>query len=76
MALGTSANPLLYMTTPGLEANKWGGIITDETTWMTSREGVYAGGDVVTGSATAILAMGAGKAAAKSMDAYIQSKNK
>lgn len=74
MALGTSANPILHMTTPGLDANKWGGIITDETTGQTSREGVYAGGDVVTGSATVILAMGAGKTAAKAMDEYIRSK--
>lgn len=72
MALGTSANPLLTMTTKGLDANQWGGIITDEQTGRTSREGVYAGGDVVTGSATVILAMGAGKQAAKSMDAYIR----
>lgn len=75
MALGTSANPLLHMTTPGLDANKWGGIITDEPTGKTSREGVYAGGDVVTGSATVILAMGAGKAAAKAMDEYIKGEN-
>ena len=74
MALGTSANPLLTMTTKGLDANKWGGIITDEDTGLTSREGVYAGGDVVTGSATVILAMGAGKQAAKAMDAYIKGK--
>lgn len=74
MALGTTANPLLTMTTRGLDANKWGGIITDEATGRTSREGVYAGGDVVTGSATVILAMGAGKQAAKAMDAYLKGK--
>ena len=74
MAIGTSPNPLIKNTTKGLETQKWGGIIADEH-GLTSREGVYAGGDAVTGAATVILAMGAGKTAAEAIDAYIQSKN-
>ena len=74
MSIGTSPNPLIKSTTKGLETQKWGGIIADEETGLTSREGVYAGGDAVTGAATVILAMGAGKAAAKAMDEYIKSK--
>ncbi len=73
MALGTSPNPLIKSTTEGLGTQKWGGIITDED-GLTSCEGVYAGGDAVTGAATVILAMGAGKKAAAAMDRYIQSK--
>ena len=73
MALGTSPNPLIKSTTKGLEVNKRGGIIVDEHE-MTTKEGVYAGGDAVTGAATVILAMGAGKKAAVSIDTYIQSK--
>ena len=73
MAIGTSPNPLIKNTTKGLETQKWGGIIADEH-GLTSREGVYAGGDAVTGAATVILAMGAGKTAAEAIDAYIQSK--
>ena len=64
MALGTSPNPLLRSTTPGLETNRRGCLLVDEETMMTTREGVYAGGDAVTGAATVILAMGAGKKAA------------
>ena len=64
MAIGTSPNPLIKSTTQGLETQKWGGIIVNEETGLTSREGVYAGGDAVTGAATVILAMGAGKKAA------------
>ena len=75
MAIGTSPNPLLRSTTPGLDTQKWGGIIADEETGATSREGVFAGGDAVTGAATVILAMGAGKNAAAAMDAYMQGKN-
>ena len=75
MSIGTSPNPLIRSTTPGLETQKWGGIITEEETGQTSREGVYAGGDAVTGAATVILAMGAGKTAAAAMDQYIQSKS-
>ncbi len=74
MALGTSPNPLIRNTTEGLDTQKWGGIIVDDETGLTSREGVYAGGDAVTGSATVILAMGAGKHAAKAIDEYLQEK--
>lgn len=75
MSIGTSPNPLIKSTTEGLETQKWGGIIADEETGLTSREGVYAGGDAVTGAATVILAMGAGKKAAAAIDEYIASKN-
>jgi glutamate synthase (NADPH/NADH) small chain len=74
MSIGTSPNPLIRTTTPGLETNRHGCIIAEEDTGLTSREGVYAGGDAVTGAATVILAMGAGKAAAKAMDEYIKNK--
>ena len=74
MALGTSPNPLLKKTTPGLETKRRGEIAADEN-GLTSIEGVYAGGDAVTGAATVILAMGAGKTAAAAMDAYIKGKN-
>ncbi|MBO5212245.1 MAG: NADPH-dependent glutamate synthase [Clostridia bacterium] len=73
MALGTSPNPLIKDTTEGLETQKWGGIIADEN-GKTSRKGVFAGGDAVTGAATVILAMGAGKTAAAAIDEYIKSK--
>ena len=73
ISIGTSPNPLIKATTKGLETQKWGGIITDEH-GLTSREGVYAGGDAVTGAATVILAMGAGKTAAAAIDEYIKSK--
>ena len=72
MAIGTSPNPLIRSTTPGLETNKWGCIVTEEESGKTSREGVYAGGDAVTGAATVILAMGAGKQAAKAIDEYLK----
>ena len=71
MALGTSPNPLIKSTTKGLKTQKWGGIIAEEESGKTSREGVYAGGDAVTGAATVILAMGAGKNAAKAIDEYL-----
>ncbi len=74
MALGTSPNPLIRTTTKGIEANKRGCLIVDEN-MQTTKEGVYAGGDAVTGAATVILAMGAGKAAAKSIDEYLKQKN-
>lgn len=74
MSIGTSPNPLIKSTTDGLEVNKRGGIIINEETGETSREGVYAGGDAVTGAATVILAMGAGKTAAKAIDEYIKGK--
>ncbi|MBQ1314855.1 MAG: FAD-dependent oxidoreductase, partial [Erysipelotrichaceae bacterium] len=73
MAIGTSPNPLIKNTTKGLEVNKHGGIIVNED-GLTSREGVYAGGDAVTGAATVISAMGAGKLAAKSIDEYLSGK--
>ncbi len=76
MAIGTSPNPLIKNTTAGLEVNKHGGIIVEESTGKTSKEGVYAGGDAVTGAATVILAMGAGKTAAKAIDEYIKGKRK
>ena len=74
MSLGTSPNPLIRSTTPGLETNKHGCIVTEGDDGKTSRDGVYAGGDAVTGAATVIKAMGAGKAAAKAMDEYIRNK--
>ena len=67
IAIGQSPNPLIRQTTPGLEVQKWGGIIVEEDTMKTSKDGVYAGGDTVTGAATVILAMGAGKKAAKAI---------
>jgi glutamate synthase (NADPH/NADH) small chain len=70
-ALGTTANPIIAQTTPGLETNKWNYIVTDERTGMTSIPGLFAGGDIVTGAATVILAMGAGKRAAKGMLEYM-----
>ena len=74
MSIGTSPNPLIRSTTPGLETNRWGCIVTNGDDGLTSREGVYAGGDAVTGAATVILAMGAGKNAAKAIDEYIRNK--
>lgn len=74
IAIGQTPNPLIKSTTPGLETQKWGGIIVEEETGATSLEGVYAGGDAVTGAATVILAMGAGKKAAKAIDEYLSKK--
>lgn len=74
MSIGTSPNPLIKSTTKGLDTNKWGCIVAEEETGKTTREGVYAGGDAVTGAATVILAMGAGKKAAAAIDEYIKSK--
>lgn len=74
MALGTSPNPLISSTTKNLDINKWKCIVADDN-GQTSREGVFAGGDAVSGAATVILAMGAGKKAAKAIDEYIKSKN-
>jgi len=71
IAIGTSSNPLIYRTTPGLKTNRWGYIVVDEETMATSREGVYAGGDIVTGSATVIEAMGAGKTAVRAIHEYL-----
>ena len=76
MSIGTSPNPLIKNTTEGLAVNSHGGIIVEEETGKTSKEGVYAGGDAVTGAATVILAMGAGKTAAKAIDEYLSAKNK
>jgi len=72
VAIGNSPNPLVPSTTPGLETGKYGNIVADETTGRTSKKGVFAGGDIVTGAATVILAMGAGRLAARSMDEYLR----
>jgi len=74
VAIGNSPNPLIKKTTPGLNTQKWGGIIADEETGQTSIDGVWAGGDAVTGAATVILAMGAGKKAAKDIHDYLTKK--
>ena len=74
IAIGQSPNPLIRQTTPGLDCEKWGGIIVDEETMESSKENVYAGGDTVTGAATVILAMGAGKRAAAAIDAKLSAK--
>lgn len=74
MALGTSPNPLIASTTEGLETNRRGCLVADDEKGQTSREGIFAGGDAVTGAATVILAMGAGRRAAKAIDEYIRSK--
>lgn len=73
MALGTNPNPLISSTTKNLDIEKWGGIIVNEES-QTSRQEIFAGGDAVTGSATVILAMGAGKNAAKSIDEFLRNK--
>ena len=75
VAIGNGPHPLVPATTPGLEVNKRGNIVADEATGKTSREGVFAGGDIVTGAATVILAMGAGKKAAAAIDQYVRSRN-
>ena len=74
MSLGTSPNPLISSTTEGLEVNKWKCIIAEEENGKTTKEGVYAGGDAVTGAATVILAMGAGRAGAKGIHEYLSNK--
>jgi len=73
MSIGTSPNPLIYTTTQGLDVNSHGCIVANEV-GATSREGVFAGGDIVSGAATVILAMGAGKQAAKAIDEYLRKK--
>jgi len=73
IAIGNGSNPIIQKTTPDLQFNKWGNIIVDEETMKTSKEGVFAGGDIVTGGATVILAMGAGRKAAKAINEYLQS---
>jgi glutamate synthase (NADPH/NADH) small chain len=75
IAIGNQANPLIRQTTPGLQFNKWGNIIVDENC-KTSLEGVYAGGDIVLGAATVILAMGQGRIAADAMNKYLAEKKK
>lgn len=75
IAIGQSPNPLITSTTPGLETHKWGGIVAHDETGATSKEGVFAGGDAVTGAATVILAMGAGKKSAQAIDQYLREKN-
>ncbi|HHU62856.1 MAG TPA: NADPH-dependent glutamate synthase [Clostridiales bacterium] len=74
MAIGTDPNPLIAKTTSGIDVQPWGGIIVDQETGQTSRKGVYAGGDAVTGAATVIQAMGAGKKAARAIDKYLKQK--
>ncbi|MFZ0454522.1 MAG: NADPH-dependent glutamate synthase [Ignavibacteriaceae bacterium] len=73
IAIGNGSNPIIQKTTPDLQFNKWGNIIVDEETMKTSKEGVFAGGDIVTGGATVILAMGAGRKAAQAIDEYLKS---
>lgn len=73
IAIGNGSNPIIQKTTPGLKFNRWGNIIVDETTMATSMPGVYAGGDIVTGGATVILAMGAGRQAASAINKYLNS---
>ncbi len=75
MAIGTSANPLLTKATPEIELNKWGNIVAEDGTGKTSIEGVYAGGDIVTGAATVILALGAGRMSARAINEYLKSKD-
>jgi glutamate synthase (NADPH) small chain len=75
VAIGTGANPIITGTVPNLELNKWGYIVADEATGKTTREGVYAGGDIVTGAATVILAMGAGRNASQAIHQYLMNKS-
>jgi len=72
VAIGNRPNPIVPQTTPGLETTRWGTVVTDETTGRTRRERVWAGGDIVTGAATVISAMGAGQRAARDIDAYLR----
>ncbi|MBI2416861.1 MAG: FAD-dependent oxidoreductase, partial [Ignavibacteriales bacterium] len=71
IAIGNGSNPILKKTTPGLDFNKWGNIVVDDATMKTSKQGVFAGGDIVTGGATVILAMGAGRKAANAINEYL-----
>ena len=75
-ALGTKANPIITKSTPGLALNKWGNIVADDVAQATSLPGVFAGGDIVTGGATVILAMGAGRVAAKGIATYLQTRKR
>jgi len=72
IAVGTGANPLVQTTTPDMATNKWGYIVADEETLRTNKRGVFAGGDIVSGAATVILAMGAGRTAARSINDFLQ----
>ena len=76
VAIGNGSNPIISRTTPDLNVNKWGNILVDEATMKTNKKGVFAGGDIVTGGATVILAMGAGRTAAKSIDEYLSDMDK
>jgi glutamate synthase (NADPH/NADH) small chain len=71
VAIGTGANPIIQQATPDMQTNKWGYIVADDSTMRTTKRGVFAGGDIVSGSATVILAMGAGRAAARSIHEYL-----
>jgi glutamate synthase (NADPH/NADH) small chain len=75
IAIGNGSNPIIQKTTPNLNFNKWGNILVDEATMKTSKKGVFAGGDIVTGGATVILAMGAGRKAAAAINEYLQNKD-
>jgi|MudIll2142460700_1097286.scaffolds.fasta_scaffold08294_3 glutamate synthase (NADPH/NADH) small chain len=75
ISIGNGSNPIIQKTTPDLQYNKWGNILVDEKTMKTSKKGVFAGGDIVTGGATVILAMGAGRKAAAAIDDYLKSEN-
>ena len=75
IAIGNGSNPIISKTTPDLNVNKWGNILVDENTMKSSKKGVFAGGDIVTGGATVILAMGAGRKAAKAIDEYVKNKD-
>ena len=75
MFIGNGSNPIISQTTPDLNVNKWGNILVDNETMKTNKPGVFAGGDIVTGGATVILAMGAGRTAAKAIDDFLHSKN-
>jgi glutamate synthase (NADPH/NADH) small chain len=71
IAIGNGSNPLIQQTAPEIEVNKWGNIVVEAATMKTTKKGVFAGGDIVTGGATVILAMGAGRTAAKAIDNYL-----
>ena len=76
VAIGNGSNPLINQTTPEIAVNKWGNIIVDNETMATSKKGVFAGGDIVTGGATVILAMGAGRVAAKAIHEYVMNSSR
>ena len=71
IAIGNGSNPLIHQTSPEIQVNKWGNIIVESDTMMTTKKGVFAGGDIVTGGATVILAMGAGRTAARAINDYL-----